>query len=379
MNDLKKYIDSNFEVFVRAPGRINLIGEHTDYNLGFVMPAAIDKYIYFGFKANGTNTIRLEAKNYDQSFSIDLRDIKPTKLHWANYLLGVVDQFLKRGHLISGFDVQVYGTIPIGSGLSSSAAIECGMAKGISTLFDLNLSKWDLVSIGNQTEHDFLGVKSGILDQFASVFGKADHAMMMDCRSRDFDYVPLHLGDYGFVVINSMVKHTHTTSGYLDRVKECSRAVHFFNEKYGDIKSLRDVSSKMLEDSKTELNPLDLNRTTFIVSENQRVLDFKKAFETSDFQRVGQLLNDCHGGLSEQYEVSCKELDLLASFAQRHPECLGARMMGGGFGGCTLNLIHRDQQVDFIAYMKDLYRKETSIDPEVYLLNVVDGVSQIQY
>jgi galactokinase len=252
------------------------------------------------------------------------------------------------------------------------------MAKGIASLFKMDMSKWDLVSIGNKTEHDFLGVKSGILDQFASVFGKMDRAMMMDCRSKEFEYVPLHLGEYGFVVINSMVKHTHTTSGYLDRVKECGQAVEFFNTKYGNIDSLRDVTERMLAESENQLKSTAFKRARFIVEENTRVIAFKDAFMSANFKEAGNLLNACHTGLSDLYQVSCKELDLLANIAQSHSACLGSRMMGGGFGGCTLNLVHRSQQKDFINAVQKKYKSQINLDPEIYLLNVVDGVSELK-
>lgn len=375
----KLKIRSDMDIYIQAPGRINLIGEHTDYNLGFVMPAAIDKYIYFGFKANGTSQVSMKALNFNEYYKCELKNVKPCDKLWVNYLLGVVDQFIKRDLPITGFDVEVYGTIPIGSGLSSSAAIECGMARGIAELFDLELDKWDMVNIGNRTEHEFLGVKSGILDQFASVFGKSDHAMMMDCRSREFEYVPLHLGDYGFVVINSMVKHTHTTSGYLDRVRECGRAVDYFNRKFGKIESLRDIDEAMMRGAVNELDHIAYKRANFILNENHRVVEFKEAFKASDFEKAGFLLNTCHTGLSKEYEVSCKELDILADIARDHTACKGSRMMGGGFGGCTLNLVMHSQQDSFIHDLVKKYHSESGIVPDVYLLNVVNGVSVIEY
>lgn len=378
-SEIEQKLGVHSTVFVKAPGRINLIGEHTDYNLGLVMPAAIDRYIYFGIGLNGTpDSVRLFSINYDEKFEFNLDSIQSSNVHWANYLMGVIDQFIKRGMNLKGFDAYIYGEIPIGSGLSSSAAIECGMTKAIDALFQLNLSAWDIVDVGNKTEHEFLGVKSGILDQFASTFGKQDFAMLMDCKTKAFNYVPLHLDQYCFLVINSMVKHSHTTSGYLDRVRECGQAMEYFNQRYPYIETLSDVTFEMLQSAKGELPEKPYHRALFIFEENVRVRAFKKAFEAGDYVKVGLLLNACHEGLRKLYEVSCAELDLLQQFAIQEDGVLGSRMMGGGFGGCTLNLIEKSQKNLIAENIQKLYKDKTGIVAEVYDLNVVDGVQVIQ-
>ncbi|MGB0929513.1 MAG: galactokinase [Chitinophagales bacterium] len=363
------------QFYVKAPGRINLIGEHTDYNMGFVLPAAIDKHILFGFAANETeDTCRLRALDMSDSYECSLKNIQKTEYSWVNYLLGVVQQIQKRNIEIKGFDCVFAGNIPIGSGLSSSAALECGFARGLCELAGVTLEKWEIARIGNQTENQFLGIQSGILDQFSSTFGQKDKVMLMDCRSQTFEYLPLELGDYCLVLINSNVKHEHTTSGYNDRPTECKQAVRLLQNDFPEIESLRDVTFPMLKKYASKLPPILLKRCQFILAENERVHQFCEHLKTGQVLSLGDLLYQSHHGLQHLYEVSCTELDLLVDLTRNIPEILGARMMGGGFGGCTLNLIKRESAKAVTSQILAQYRIETGIAAEIYFVEIENGV-----
>lgn len=366
------------QFYVKAPGRINLIGEHTDYNMGFVLPAAIDKHILFGFAANGTeNLCQLRALDMKGSFEGSLKDIQKTEHSWVNYLLGVILQCQKRGIEVKGFDCVFAGNIPIGSGLSSSAALECGFARGLAEMAEVSLEKWEIARIGNHTENEFLGIQSGILDQFASTFGKKNHAMKMDCDSQTFEYVPLELGDCCLVLINSNVKHEHTTSGYNDRPTECKQAVEILQKEHPteNIQSLRNVTPSMLEQSTSKLSPTLLNRCQFILAENERVHRFCESMKAKELRVLGKLLYDSHYGLQHLYEVSCEELDLLVDLTRDMPKVLGARMMGGGFGGCTLNLMEKKTSEETVERLLKEYKAKTGIDAEAYFVEIEDGVA----
>lgn len=374
----RQTFESHPRFYVKASGRINLIGEHTDYNMGFVLPAAIDKHILFGFAANGTeDTCRLRALDMNDSYECSLKDIQKTEHSWVNYLLGVTQQVQKRNIEVKGFDCVFAGNIPIGSGLSSSAALECGFARGLCELAGVTLEKWEIARIGNQTENQFLGIQSGILDQFSSTFGAKDKVMLMDCRSQTFEYVPLELGDYCLVLINTNVKHEHTTSGYNDRPTECKQAVQLLQNDFPEIKSLRDVTSAMLEKSASKLPSTLLKRCNFILAENERVHQFCGHLKSGEILPLGELLYQSHHGLQHLYEVSCEELDLLVDFTRNMPEVLGARMMGGGFGGCTLNLIKKQDSERITSEIMEAYQKETGIEAEAYFVEIEDGVQLI--
>ncbi len=366
------------QLYVKAPGRINLIGEHTDYNMGFVLPAAIDKHILFGFAANNTEEVcRLRALDMNGSYECSLKDIQKTEHSWVNYLLGVVQQFQKRSIEVKGFDCVFAGNIPIGSGLSSSAALECGFARGLCELGGVTLEKWEIARIGNQTENQFLGIQSGILDQFSSTFGAKDKVMLMDCRSQTFEYVPLELGNCCLVLINCNVKHEHTTSGYNDRPSECKQAVELLQKDYPNIENLRDVTPSMLEKSASNLPQTLLNRCQFILAENERVHQFCEHLKAGEILPLGELLYQSHHGLQHLYEVSCDELDLLVDFTRNIPEVLGARMMGGGFGGCTLNLMKKENSHAIAKQILKQYTAKTGIEGEAYFIDIEEGVSVV--
>ncbi len=362
-------------VIAKAPGRINLIGEHTDYNLGLVLPAAIDRYMLFALRANHTDTCRIHALDINESVEIKLDNLEKGDQLWANYLRGVLLQFKERDISLDGFDCVFSSTIPIGSGLSSSAALDCGFIKGVSALHQSSLSNWDIVTISNQSNNNYLNVQSGILDQFSSVFGKKDQCMMMDCKTRDYQYHSLDLGAYCLVLINTNVKHENVTSGYNDRPSECKEVVRLLRVYDESVESLRDIDLVLLDKYKDHLSQTLYNRTRFIIEENERVRSFVSAMEDKDYIRMGTLLLESHKGLQELYEVSCSELDLLVELAMKEANVLGSRMMGGGFGGCTLNLMRRDEVDEVVRRVSNAYKESTGINSVMYQVNLEDGLS----
>lgn len=377
-NKIKNLFQSEYgqepDLLIRAPGRINLIGEHTDYNMGFVFPAAIDLSMCFAFKSNGTKTCNISAIDKKSKVSFSVEDEYDSEKEWAKYCMGVLKEFQESGVDVAGFDCIFHSQIPIGAGVSSSAALQCGFAKGIDYLSDCQLDNWELVNICNQSSHNFLGIKSGILDQFSSLFGKVDHAMLMDCRSQSFDYHKLDLGSYDLVLINTNVNHSHLSSGYNDRPSECAEAVSVLSKQFPLVDSLREVSREQLESSKGNLSQVLYNRASFILEENERVHSFKEAMLSKDIEELGRLLYASHQGLKKLYEVSCKELDVLVELTYEEASIAGARMMGGGFGGCTLNLIHTDGMEEVINRIQVKYKDMTGIDPSCYRVQIANGV-----
>ncbi len=367
------------DLLVQAPGRINLIGEHTDYNLGFVLPAAVDKYICFAFAKNNTlEQCRIYAADFDAYFEFKLSEIAPSQEVWHNYIMGMTQAFLEKGASLQGFDLVMAGNIPIGAGLSSSAALECGLGMGLSTLFDFPVDKWDIPKMAKHSSNTFVGAQCGILDQFASTFGKKDQAMKLDCRSNEFEYLPLNLSPYQIVLINTKVKHEHTSSGYNDLPAACQEAVRRLQATYPKLESLRDLSWPMLKASDHLLTDDLYRRCLFILEENERVHQFCKAMQNNDLPKMGKLLYDSHYGLQHQYKVSCKELDDLVDIAKSMDGVIGSRMMGGGFGGCTINLIHADNAEAIVAQMLHQYTKLNDVEGEAYFVKIEDGVSVIR-
>lgn len=361
------------ELLIRSSGRINIIGEHTDYNDGFVLPAAIDKYIYFAVAKNGTESCRFWANDIGESDEVDLRDIRPSKQLWANYLFGILEQFQKMGVTLEGVDVAFGGNLPIGSGMSSSAAMEVGFATALQHLFDVSIEKTEIALLAQRSSHHFIGVPCGIMDQFASIMGKKDRVIRLDCRSLEYDYIPFHLGDYRVVMINSKVSHSLASSEYGTRVKECQAGVAALKEFYPDVKSLRDINLAQLEQHRSTLPSLIFKRCHYVVAENDRLLRACAALEAEDIELLGRLLNETHEGLRDEYEVSAPEVDFLVAFAQQFPGVAGSRIMGGGFGGCSINLVQQDQLAAFEKAVIEAYRKEFGITAEAYEVAAVDG------
>ncbi|MCG8696940.1 MAG: galactokinase [Bacteroidales bacterium] len=363
---------------IKAPGRINLIGEHTDYNDGFVLPAAIDKAIYFAAAKNDVNKLRLFSVDFDSSFEIDIDKLAKTDTQWANYLIGTAFQIASKGHKFGGIDCVFGGDIPLGAGLSSSAALECGFAYTISELYDLKIERSDLIFLAQKAEHDFAGVKCGIMDQFASTFGKEGHVMKLDCRSMDFDYYPLDNQNYEVVLINTNVTHNLASSEYNTRRMECEAGVAAIQKINPSVKSLRDANLNELEQVKGDISEKEYDRCSYVIGEIERVENACQELLKGNFDAFGKMMFETHDGLSIKYEVSCKELDMLVDVARDAKEVIGCRLMGGGFGGCTINLIKKDDANGFVNKAVESFEKEFGKKPEVYRVKVSDGVSKIK-
>ncbi|WP_018479463.1 galactokinase [Pontibacter roseus] len=376
--EIKNTFRSRFQqepVVVRSPGRVNLIGEHTDYNEGFVLPAAINKEVYFALAPNHTTAMRAYAYNLQQEAKFDLDHVKPSDIGWANYLLGVVAQLQQAGHQVKGFDVVFGGDIPIGAGLSSSAAVECGLAFALNHVFDLGIPKLDLVKMAQLAEHTYAGVKCGIMDQFASMFGKESHVVKLDCRSLDYTYYHLGMADYRIVLLDTQVKHNLASSEYNTRRQECETGVALLHAHYPQVNSLRETTMPMLERHKAEFDPVVWKRCAYVVQENARVEKACQALERDDMQTFGQMMYASHEGLQHDYEVSCPELDFLVEQARPQEAVLGARMMGGGFGGCTINLVKLEALDAFTQQMQVAYQQRFGIELKTYVAEIVDGSS----
>ncbi len=381
MDDFTRQIRSRFiELFkaapliVTAPGRINLIGEHTDYNDGFVMPAAIDKGVAFAIAPSPDDQCLIFSQQYEELFPVNLLTPRPVdEPRWANYLLGVLHQFVQRGLPVRPFCCLFGGDIPAGAGLSSSAALECGFAFALNELFQLQVPRQELVRIGQWAEHNFVGVKCGIMDQFASMMGKEGHAILLDCKSLEYKYAPLVLGDHTILLCNSGVKHALVNSEYNLRRSACEEGVALLQRHYPQVTSLRDVSAPMLEAHRGDLPEKVYQRCHYVVREIPRVVEASGDLERGDLMAFGRKMFETHAGLSRQYEVSCPELDFLVERARNCGDIPGARMMGGGFGGCTINLIRKAGLDDFVAETRTAYEERFSLPLETYPVNVGDG------
>lgn len=381
-NDIVEKFKNRFnkqpDLVIQAPGRINLIGEHTDYNGGLVLPAAIDKYIYFAFSDNGTNEqFNIIAEDFQDSISFAKNELSKSSKHWANYLIGILDQLMKKGYDIKGADCLMSSTIPIGSGLSSSAALDCGFLRGILELNNIEMDLWSQAELAKRSDNEFLGIKSGILDQFASIFGQENKALKMNCGNHHFEAIPIELKDSAIVLINTNVKHTHLTSGYNTCAQECLESLQIIREQFPDIQSLSDISTDMLAECKKSLPQKLWHRVSYIIEENERVERFCIAMKEGKINLMGRLLNQSHEGLRIKYKVSCDELDLLVDLSQNEPNVYGARMMGGGFGGCAIILLKNDSKMNVARRIARNYKEITKIQPEIYYLNIVDGVKRI--
>jgi galactokinase len=364
-------------LIVRSPGRINLIGEHTDYNLGFVLPAAINKAIYLGIKMRGDGLIKIHSLDFNDDFVCDIKSIKTSDKLWPDYLLGVVEQIQKKHQIKNGFNIVFGGDIPPGAGLSSSAALECAMAFGLNHIFNLSYEKMDLVRLAQAAENEFVGVKCGIMDQFASTFGQQNQLMRLDCRSLEFAYVPFQADDIQIVLFDTRVKHSLASSAYNERREQCEQGVKWIQEIHPEVHSLRDASEEMLVKYIQPKNQKIYERCNFIVSEIQRLQDACNDLENNNLQSFGKRMFETHFGLKNLYEVSCDELDLLVDLVKDNPNVLGARMMGGGFGGCTINLVKIEAVNDLIAQVSASYHAKTGSEMLNYIVKIEDGTSII--
>ena len=361
----------------RAPGRINLIGEHTDYNQGFVMPAGIDFYCYVAISDTQSHSSTIIACDYQEKFSFNSLPEKPTSTHWVNYILGVIKAINKRGKTLPFFNAVVQSDIPVGAGLSSSAALESVFAKAFNSFFNLGFSPMELALIAREAENDFVGLQCGIMDMFASIHAKENHAIRLDCRSLEYEYFPLELAGNKIVLFDTCIKHELASSEYNQRRKECEAAVSRLHQLGHKVESLRDVDSRMLQEEKGQLDALLYKRAKYVVEENSRVDKFSEAISTSDWATAGGHLYASHDGLKNEYEVSCKELDLLVDVARESEGVWGARMMGGGFGGCTINLVKEDKVDEVIEHVKTSYSDTFGVAPKYYIATTGNGACEI--
>ena len=359
--------------FYASAGRINLIGEHTDYNGGFVFPGAVAQGIIAEIKPNGTRKICAFALDLDEYCEFGMNEEDAPVQGWARYIFGVCREIQKRGGEISGFNTVFAGDVPLGSGMSSSAALESTYAFALNEIFSLVIDKFELARIGQSTEHNYCGVKCGIMDQFASVFGKAGHLMRLDCRSMEFEYFPFDPVQHGYklVLLNSCVKHQLTGSPYNDRRASCERVAKVLGQEF-----LRGATMEQLDAVKDQISEEDYLRARYVIGEERRVLDVCDALEKGDYETVGARMYETHWGMSKDYEVSCEELDFLASVAQ---ECgvTGSRIMGGGFGGCTINLVKTELYDAFIAKAKTSFAEKYGHEPVEIPVMISDGARRL--
>lgn len=373
----KSQFETEPEAVYLSPGRINIIGEHVDYNDGYVLPAAINKFICFAFGPSSNNTITFGAIDLNETFELSPTDpIQPTQTSWANYLLGVLHELKKRGFRMPPFHMAFSSTIPMGSGLSSSAALECGFAYALNKMFDFGLSKKEIALIGQQAEHQFAGVKCGIMDQFASVFGKKNKVIKLDCNSLEYSYFDAHLGDYALLLLDSHVKHTHLTSGYNDRRLETEKGLQIIQKKYPQVKSFRDCTIEQIESLKTELGDTLYKRCHYVVTEIRRVPIAADALSQAQYETLGKTMTETHWGLSHEYEVSCPEIDFLVTEILKEKGVAGARMMGGGFGGCSINLVKKESQNAIIDTISKRYKEAFGIELSAYKIKISKGTSK---
>ena len=359
-----------------SPGRINLIGEHTDYNGGFVFPGAIDKGMIAEIKPNGTGKVRAFSIDLNDYAEFGLNEEDAPKARWARYIFGVCREIIKRGGQIQGFDTVFAGDVPLGAGMSSSAALESTYAFALNELFSLGIDKFELAKIGQSTEHNYCGVNCGIMDQFASVFGKEGSLIRLDCRSLEYKYFPFNPVGYKLVLLDSVVKHELASSAYNKRRQSCENAAAAIRRNHPEVEFLRDATMGMLNEVKGDISAEDYMRAEYVIEEVQRVLDVCEALEKGDYETVGQKMYETHHGMSKLYEVSCEELDFLNDVAKK---CgvTGSRVMGGGFGGCTINLVKDELHDAFIKEAFESYTKKFGHEPKVYEVVISDGARKL--
>jgi len=361
-------------IIIRSPGRINLIGEHTDYNEGFVFPAAINYAIYAAIQKSDSAVCKAIAIDQNEAFEFSLSNIHRIENGgWRNYILGVVAEIQKKGLPLEPFNLVFGGDIPIGAGLSSSAALENSLAMGLNQLLDLGMTKQEMISVSQKAEHHFALVQCGIMDQYASMFGKQNKALFLDCRTLESKEYELRLGNYQLLLINTNVKHSLNESAYNNRRETCERVATMLG-----VKALRDANETELSNLKNQLYGEEYQQALYVIQENERVQKAANAIEENNLQALGNLLFASHAGLKNQYQVSCSELDFLVDLAKADTAVLGARMMGGGFGGCTINLIQSDKLAAFKEKAQKAYRKTFDIDCSFYDVQLSERVHQTE-
>lgn len=360
-------------ILIQSPGRVNLIGEHTDYNDGFVLAAAIDKTIVLAICPNNLTKIRAYSIDMDESEEFDIEDLHQSEKHWANFIKGAVSEVQKDGYEPRGFDLVFGGDIPIGAGLSSSAALEGALLFGMEELFGFGLTRKQMALIGQRTEHNHVGVKCGIMDQFINLHGESNKVLKLDCRFLDYRLYPFERDDIKIVLCNSKVNHNLADSQYNIRREQCEEGVQTLKHYKPEILKLRDVSMKMLKRHEEEMDAVVYRRCKYVLEENQRVHDACDDLEKGDFESFGKRMFQSHEGLSKDYEVSCENLDILVEIAKGQPGLIGSRMMGGGFGGCTINLVEEEYVDQFEETIAQEYEAKTGIKPEIYITQINSG------
>ena len=380
---MKEKIQEKFKVLFGIPcdvyasaGRINLIGEHTDYNGGYVLPGAIDKGIMAGIAPNGTDLVKVFSIDYNEYAQFGLEEEDKPEPPWARYIFGVCRETIKRGGTVKGFNAVFCGDVPLGAGLSSSAALESTFAFALNDIFGNGFDLFELARIGQSTEHNYCGVKCGIMDQFASCFGKAGYLIRLNCKTLEYQYFPFNYEGYKMVLVDTCVKHELASSAYNKRRESCENALAAIRKRHPDTETLSDAKRIWLEEVKAEIPSEDYLRAEHVIGEVQRVLDLCDALERKDFETVGELMYQTHFSLSRLYEVSCEELDFLNKVA-RKCDVTGSRVMGGGFGGCTINLVKEELYDQFIRTAIDLYAKKFGRAPKIYDIVSSDGARKL--
>lgn len=377
INAVKKAFIQNFKtepLLIFSPGRINIIGEHTDYNDGFVFPAAVDKGIAAAIQKSDTGKCTAIALDLDSTVDFELDKLKPSKEgSWENYVLGVVAEMQNRNIVVGDFNIIFKGNIPGGAGMSSSAALENSVVFGLNELFDLGISKHDMILISQKAEHNYVGVKCGIMDQYASMFGIKNNALHLDCRTVTSKPYEINFKEHQLILINTNVKHSLSDSAYNDRRSACENISNLLG-----IKALRDATVADLETIMDKVTPSNYQKALYVIQENERTQKAVKAIEAGDLKKLGKLMYQSHAGLSDQYKVSCDELDFLVTQAKKNNHVLGARMMGGGFGGCTINLVAKSEANNFAATASKAYQQKFDKECSVYFIELSDGTHVVK-
>ena len=373
-------VGKTFDLIVRSPGRINLIGEHIDYNGGHVLPAAIKQNIIIGFKRRKGTICSISSKAKGSfKFNLD-KPLKPKSNNdWSNYILGVIDGILKlRPKQLNAFDCEIESNLPIGSGISSSAALECGIVFGLNELFALNFSNIEQIKIAQKAEHDFVGTKCGIMDQFAVMMGEEKKFILLNCETLEYKLIDAEINPFKIILINSNVEHNLAASEYNLRRKECEEAMRVIRLKHPDFYNLAEVPIEVIKTFENELDELVLKRATYVAEEEKRTKDASRFMQNGELIKFGELMYASHEGLSTKYDVSCPELNFLVNYSKKYDSVIGARMMGGGFGGCTINLIHED----FVNYFTDsitkAYKNHFDLELSILKTEISRGVSLIK-
>jgi len=363
------------QVVIKSPGRVNIIGEHTDYNLGYVLPAAIDHYMFIGISKNNTDQVKLYSIDYEEDATLELSKITRSELGWLNLISGVVNQLKDK---IGGFDLAFGGNIPQGAGVSSSAALCCGVTMAISELFELNLDKWKIAKVAQKSEHEFALVQCGIMDQFACLFGITNHVFLLDCNRLIYEESEAAIDGFRLLLINSNVSHSLNDSEYNKRKTESSQALNIIKDSYKRVQSYQDVNTNMLEELGTQLNSIQRKRAYHVVTENRRVMEMRDHLKRKEYEKAGELLIKGHQSLKDYYEVTCKETDFLVDELTLQKSVLGARQVGGGFGGCVLVLM-KDSNVDETLKSIDAsYKKKFNLKLDHIPIKISKGCHRIK-